>query len=92
MKSYEKILLASLGLVSMSVKEAERLLKTISKKKISEKGAKKTFAELVAEGKKSKRESIEKLKTLLKKVLEELNIPTRDEFAVLKNKVDALKK
>lgn len=92
MKPYEKLFLASLGLISASAKEAKQLLKTISKKKISEKEIEKTLAALVTEGKKSKHDSIKELRILLKKALKELNIPTRDEFITLKKKVDNLAK
>lgn len=91
MKPYEKLFLASLGLVSASAKEAKRLLEALSKEKISEKEVRKTFDALIAEGKKSKRESTLKLHSLIKKALKELDIPTRDEFVTLEKKVEALK-
>ncbi len=91
MKSYEKVLLASVGLVGASAKGAKRLLGAISAK-IPREEAKKVFAALVAEGESSKRASVRELKVLLKKVLCELDVPTRSEFAALKKKVDMLTK
>ncbi len=89
MKSYEKLLLASVGLVGASAKGAKRLVRAISAK-IPRREAKEAFAALVAEGEASRRASVRELKVLLKKVLRELDVPTRSEFAALKKKVESI--
>lgn len=88
MKPYEKLFLASLGLLNVSAKEARQLLKNISGKKISEKEFLKTFAALVKEGKMKEHESIKKIKAMTQKILKELDVPTRNEFNALKKKVN----
>lgn len=91
MSIYKELFLASVGLVGVSAKGAKRLAEAIAKR-IPRKEAKKIFAALVAEGEKGARTSAREAKLLLKKVMKELDVPTRDEFASLKKKVEAIKK
>lgn len=91
MKTYEKMFLASLGIVDASAKEAKRLLKLISeKKRQSSKELEKALGSLIKEGKSRQAEVSKKIKSAIKDTLKELDIPTRNELRQLEKKVNKL--
>jgi len=73
-----------LGLLSVSAKEVKKALKAIKSKKPSEKELGKFLADLVKEGRATRKESEKKMRDLIKLVLKELDIPTRSELNALK--------
>lgn len=87
MNTYEKILLTSLGLLSVSAKEATKALKAIKNKKPSEKELEKFLADLVKEGRTTRKESEKKVRDIIKLVLEGLDIPRRSELQALERKL-----
>ncbi len=92
MDTYEKMLLASLGILSVSVKEAKQLLKTISEKKISSKEWEKFIAFFVKMGKIQQVEASKITKSIFKNFLKELDVPTKDDLQKLEKRINALTK
>ncbi len=87
MNTYEKILLTSLGLLSVSAKEVQKAFKTISAKKPSKKELERTLNALIKEGKSKQKGAEKKAHELVKKILKELDIPTRGELKTLESKL-----
>ncbi len=87
MDTYEKILLASLGLLGFSAKEVQKAFKTIAGKKPSKKELKKTLSALIKEGQSRQKGAEKKARELVKKVLKELDIPTRSELKSFERKL-----
>ncbi len=87
MDTYEKILLTSLGLLGISAKEVQKTLKTVAGKKPSKKEMEKTLNALIKEGQSRRKEAEKKARELVKKVLQELDIPTRSELKALEKKL-----
>lgn len=87
MDTYEKILLTSLGLLSVSAKEIQKALKTIAGKKLSKKELEKIINTLIKEGQLKRKGSEKKAQELVKKILKELDIPTRSELKALEKKL-----
>jgi len=87
MTRYEKILLASLGLLSVSAKETKRVLRAVKDKKPSEKTLEEFLANMVKEGQEMRKESEKKVRDVVRQVLKELDIPTRSELKTLEKKL-----
>lgn len=89
----EKTLLTSLGVLSLSQKKAEELASELKERlSLSEEEGKK----LVEKLQQSAKESQQKLESMaqdeVRKAFERLGVVTQEDFATLKNKVDALEK
>ncbi len=87
MDIYEKMLLAGLGLAGASAKEIRKTLKTIAGKNPSEKEWGKTLDAWAREGQSRRQEAEQKARALVKKVLQELDLPTRSELKALEKKL-----
>ena len=87
MNTYEKIVLASLGLVSVSAKEIKKVLKNLSSKKPTNKELGRFIAKLTKEGKSRELEVEKQIKAAVKDVLKELDIPTKGELKALEKKI-----
>ncbi|MBI3337304.1 MAG: hypothetical protein HY005_01605 [Candidatus Staskawiczbacteria bacterium] len=85
--TYEKIFLASLGLVSVSVKEIKKVLEEISSKQPTGKELEKFIAKLSKEGKSRQQEIEKQIKSSVRMVLKELDIPTKSELKKLEKKI-----
>jgi len=87
MNTYEKIVLASLGLVSVSAKEIKKALKNLSSKKPTNKELEKFIAKLTKESKSRQQEVEKQIKAAVKDILKELDIPTKGELKALEKKI-----
>ncbi len=87
MNTYEKIFLASLGLVSISAKEIKKVLKNISSKKPTNKELEEFLSKLTKEGRSRSEEAGKQIKIAVEKILKELDIPTRSELRALEKKI-----
>lgn len=87
MDTYGKILLTSLGLLSVSAKEVQKAFKAIAGEKPSKKDLDKFLSALIKEGQSKRKESEKKAHDLIKKVLKEFDIPTRSELRALEKKL-----
>lgn len=87
MESYEKILLSGLGLVSMSEKEFKKMLQMIAGRTPTKKELDQFLAAILKEGKAKQQKSAKQAKAAVKKILEELDIPTRSELKALEKKL-----
>ncbi len=83
----KKILLTGLGLLSISTKEAKKAFKAVAEKTPSKKKLEKTLNALIQEGLLQQKEAEKKSRELVKKILKELDIPTRSELKSLEKKL-----
>ncbi len=86
MNTYEKMLLTSLGLLSVSAKEVQKAFRAAGKK-LSKKELEKTLNALIKGGQSKQKEAEKKARELVTKVLKELDIPTRSELKALERKL-----
>ncbi len=86
MNTYEKILLTSLGLIGASADEAKKAFQIIGKKS-QKKELSKTLNALIKRGRLEQKTAEAKARQLVKKVLKELDIPTRSELKALEKKL-----
>jgi polyhydroxyalkanoate synthesis regulator phasin len=88
---FEKTVLTGLGILSLSQKKAEELLKEVQERyKVSEEEGK-AFLDKMQGMAKESRERIEEIaETEVKKVIDKLGVVPRDEFDRLQKRVEAL--
>ncbi|MFW5885184.1 MAG: phasin family protein [Patescibacteria group bacterium] len=88
---FKKTLLTGLGLVSLSKKKLEETAKEIAQKHgISQKEAEKLAVDLVKRVEEKRDDLEEDYEKAYSKALKKMNLPTREEFEELEQKVKAL--
>jgi len=89
----KKSMLIGVGLAALTREKIENTVDELIKKgEISEKEGKEAIDELMEKSKEFKKELTEKVEKAVADAIKKLNIPTRKEFAELKNKVEQLVK
>lgn len=73
--------------MSVSTKEIQKAFKAAAGKKSSKKELEKILNALMKEGQSKRKEAEKKARELIKKVLKELDIPTRSELKTLERKL-----
>jgi poly(hydroxyalkanoate) granule-associated protein len=88
-----KSMLVGIGLATVTREKIEETINELIKKgEISEKEGKETIDELVEKSKEMKKDLTEKVEKMVSDTLKTLNIPSRDEFQALKDKVERMEK
>jgi polyhydroxyalkanoate synthesis regulator phasin len=89
----KKTILAGLGALSLSREKAEKLAKDLVKRgELAKTEEAKFVKDLIKRAEKNRAEVEKKIEKVVEKSLAKLNIPTRKEFNILKEKVDKLVK
>ena len=89
----KKVILTTLGTVSLTKKSAESLVKDLIKQGDLTQNEGKKFVSDLMKGVEKERDTIEKnTEKIIKNILEKTEIPTRKEIADLKNKIEQLSK
>ena len=94
MKDFIKTTLSlGIGALVVTKENAEKLAKELIKRgELNKKEANAFIQELIKKGEKSKKEIRSELSTLMSKMIDKLNIPTRKEITELKAEIKRLKK
>ena len=88
---FEKTVLTGLGILSLSQKKAEELLKEVQERyKVSEEEGKAFLEKMQGMAKESRERIAEIAETEVKKVIDKLGLVSRDEFDRLQKRVEAL--
>jgi len=88
-----KLLLASLGAVELTKEKMESIVQELIKKgEISKDEGTGLIEEILRRGEESEKALRSKIETEITKVIEKLNIPTKDEIQELKEKIEVLTK
>jgi polyhydroxyalkanoate synthesis regulator phasin len=91
--TFRKMVLASIGAVSMAQEEIEHLVeKMVEHGEIAEKDARKLIDELVNRRKEGAKKAEIELDKRIDQAMTRLNIPTRDDIEALSNKINQLSK
>ena len=86
-----KSMLFGIGLATLTREKIEETVDELIKKgEITEKEGKETIDDLVKKSKEVTEELAEKVEKMVSDTLQKLNIPTRDEFLALKEKVEKM--
>ena len=89
----KKTMLFGVGLAAVTREKIEEVVGELVKKgELSEKEGKEMVDELVEKSKSVKKDLEKKVEKIVADTLNKLNIPTRDELAELKKKIDKLEK
>jgi len=89
----KKVILTTLGTVSLTKKSAESLVKDLIKQGDLTQNEGKKFVSDLMKGVEKERDTIEKnTEKTIKNILEKTEIPTRKEIVDLKNKIEQLSK
>ena len=88
---FEKTVLTGLGLLSLSQKKAEEMLKDVQERyKVGEEDGKAFLEKIQSMAKESRERIAEIAETEVKKVIDKLGLVPRDEFDRLQKRVEAL--
>ena len=88
---FEKTVLTGLGIISLSQKKAEELLKEVQERyKVSEEDGKAFLEKMQGMAKESRERIAEIAETEVKKVIDKLGLVSSDELDRLQKRVDAL--
>ncbi|MBN2516478.1 MAG: phasin family protein [Deltaproteobacteria bacterium] len=88
-----KSMLVGMGLATVTREKIEQTIDELIKKgEMSEKEGKEAIDELVEKSKEMKKDLTEKVENMVSDTLRKLNIPSRDEFQALKDKVERMAK
>jgi len=88
-----KSMLVGMGLATVTREKIEQTIDELIKKgEMSEKEGKEAIDELVEKSKEVKKELTDKIENIVSDTLKKLNIPSREEFQELKDKVDRMDK
>jgi poly(hydroxyalkanoate) granule-associated protein len=88
-----KSMLVGMGLATVTREKIEETIDELIKKgEMSEKEGKEAIDELVEKSKEMKKDLTEKVENMVSDTLKKLNIPSRDEFQALKDKVERMGK
>ena len=88
-----KSMLVGMGLATVTREKIEQTIDELIKKgEMSEKEGKEAIDELVEKSKEMKKDLTEKVENMVSDTLKKLNIPSRDEFQELKDKVERMDK
>jgi poly(hydroxyalkanoate) granule-associated protein len=91
--AFRKLLLASVGAVSMAQEEAVHLVeKMVDRGEIAEKDARKLLDELMSRRKEGTKKAEAEVDKRIDQALNRLNIPTRDDIEALTTKINQLSK
>jgi polyhydroxyalkanoate synthesis regulator phasin len=91
--TFRKLLLASIGAISMAQEEAEHMVvKMVERGEIAEKDARKLIDELMKRRKEGTKKAEAELDKRIDQALSRLNIPTRDDVESLSSKINQLSK
>ena len=90
---FKKMILTTLGMVSLTKKSAESLVKDLVKQGDLTQNEGKKFVSDLMKGVEKERDTIEKnTEKTIRNILKKTEIPTRKEIADLKNKIEQLSK
>jgi polyhydroxyalkanoate synthesis regulator phasin len=88
-----KSMLVGMGLATVTREKIELTIDELIKKgEISEKEGKEAIDELVEKSKEMKKDLTDKVENMVSDTLKKLNLPSRDEFQKLKDKVERMDK
>ena len=88
-----KSMLVGMGLATVTREKIEQTIDELIKKgEMSEKEGKEAIDELVEKSKEVKKELTDKIENIVSDTLKKLNIPSREEFQELKDKVEGMDK
>jgi len=88
-----KSMLVGMGLATVTREKIEQTIDELIKKgEISEKEGKEAIDELVEKSREVKKELTDKIENIVSDTLKKLNIPSREEFQELKDKVERMDK
>jgi poly(hydroxyalkanoate) granule-associated protein len=88
-----KSMLVGMGLATVTREKIEQTIDELIKKgEMSEKEGKEAIDELVEKSKEMKKDLTDKVENMVSDTLKKLNIPSRDEFQELKDKVERMDK
>lgn len=88
-----KSMLVGMGLATVTREKIEQTIDELIKKgELSEKEGKDAIDELVEKSKEMKKDLADKVEKMVSDTLKKLNIPSRDEFQALKDKVERMDK
>ncbi len=88
----KKTFFTGMGLVAVSKDKLEEFVKNLEKDaKITEEEGRKFVDEILKESDKARKDLEASIKEQVRKTLEGMNIPTREEFKALSDRIDQLK-
>ena len=90
-ETLDKMMLAGLGAISMTRERAEKIFDDYVSRGKAEKESRTGFVKAVMDAADKNREELEKLVSKqVRETMEHLNLPTRDDFERLEQKIDKL--